>query len=130
MNWKRSLDPQGLNWWIIASGIGTNLAMTWLLYFAVAFAIARGASELVYALSMSVGGFLIPMITAYVCGRIGGERFLAYALYPLAGYLVLVVPGIRVAGPFGLLMAGFGIMGAFNGSFLLSRRAWKRRNER
>ena len=138
MNWKRELEPGGLNWWIVVSGMGMNFLLTSFLFLAIIGltegaappeegAPAAGASA-GYTLAMSVGGFLIPLLTAYVCGRLSDERYLAYAFYPLIGYLILAVPTVLSAGMFGLLMVLFGVLGAFNGAMLGARRAAKRRH--
>ncbi len=128
MDWRRVFEPQGLNWWTIVSGIGMNFVLTALLFLGLTYAAANEIGEMTYTLLMAGGGFFIPLSTAYVCGRIGDERFLAYAFYPLIGYLILAVPGILSAGVFGLLMVAFGILGAFNGANLAARRARKRRH--
>ena len=59
---------------------------------------------------MSLGSFLIPMLTAYVCGRVADERDMAYAFYPLAGFMVLAIPGLATMGLSGLLVIGFGVL--------------------
>ena len=128
MEWRRIFEPQGLNWWTIVSGIGMNFVLTALLFIGLVYAAANEVGEVIYTLTMTAGGFLIPMFTAYVCGRISGERFMAYAFYPLVGYLILAVPGVLSAGLFGLLMIAFGIMGAFNGANLAARRARRQRH--
>jgi hypothetical protein len=129
MDFRRMFDPQGLNWWTIVSGIGMNFILTGLLFLGTSSLAASGTGETLYALVMAAGGFLIPLFTAYVCGRLGDERYLTYAFYPMIGYLILTVPGILIAGLFGVLMVAIGILGAFNGAQLAARRAMKRRRE-
>ena len=128
MNWERLFNPQGINWWIIVSGIGLNFLLTLFMMFGITYATTQEAAPAVYTTMMSVGGFVIPLLTAYVCGRIGDERFLAYGFYPLVGYLILAVPGIPTGGIFGVLMVVFGVLGAFNGAMLAARRANRRRH--
>lgn len=129
MDFKRVFDPQGLNWWTIVSGIGMNFILTGLLFLGASSLAAAETGETAYALVMAAGGFLIPLLTAYICGRLGDERYLTYAFYPMIGYLVLTVPGILIAGLFGVLMVAIGVLGAFNGAQLAARRAMKRRRE-
>ena len=129
MDLKRMFDPQGLNWWTIVSGIGMNFILTGLLFLGASSLAASGTGETLYALTMAAGGFLIPLFTAYICGRLSDERYLTYAFYPMIGYLVLTVPGILIAGLFGVLMVAIGVLGAFNGAQLAARRAMKRRRE-
>jgi hypothetical protein len=129
VNWKRIFEPQGLNWWTIVSGIGMNFVMTAFLFITIGVVWGEEMGGTWYTLIMSVCGFAIPMITAYICGRLAGERYMTYAMYPLIGYLILVVPGILFAGVFGLLMVAFGVLGAFNGANLAARRAHKKRQE-
>jgi hypothetical protein len=136
---KRVFDPEGLNWWTIVSGMGMNFVLTSLL-FLVLIAVSSGSGPAeegtptgalppgLLTLAMSVGGFLIPLLTAYVCGRISGERYMTYAFYPLVGYLILAVPGVLYAGMFGLLLVLFGVLGAFNGAMLVGRQAARRRH--
>jgi len=129
VNWKRIFEPQGLNWWTIVSGIGMNFVVTALLFITMAVVSGENMGGALYTLIMSVCGFLIPMTTAYICGRLADERYMTYAMYPLIGYLILAVPGILFAGVFGLLMVAFGVLGAFNGANLAARAAHKRRQE-
>ena len=128
MNWKRIFDPGELNWWTVISGMGMNFMLTSFIFLTVTTLAAQGASEMVFTLAMSAGSFFAPLLTAYVCGRLSDERFLTYAFYSLLGFLILAVPGIFLAGPFGLLTVGFGILGAFNGATLAARRSAKRRH--
>jgi ABC-type antimicrobial peptide transport system permease subunit len=94
----------------------------------VVYAAETGISPAISTTAMSLGGFLIPLLTAYVCGRMGDERFLAYAFYPLIGYMMPVVFGMTSAGVFGFLMVVFGLLGAFNGANMAARRANRRRH--
>jgi hypothetical protein len=140
VNWKRELEPSGLNWWTVVSGMGMNFLLTSVLFLTMIGLTgegtpseegappAGGMSPVMYTLAMSAGAFLIPLLTAYVCGRLGGERYLAYAFYPLIGFLVLAVPGVLYAGMFGLLVVLFGALGAFNGATLVARQAARRRH--
>jgi hypothetical protein len=127
VDWKRVFDPQGLNWWTVLSGMGMNLILTAFLFLAVTAWTAQGASEVAYTLAMCAGAFVIPLASAYACGRLSDERFLTYGLYSLVGFLILAVPGIVFAPMFGLLTIGFGVLGAVNGATLAARRAMKRR---
>lgn len=129
MNFGKIFDIQGLNWWVIASGIGMNFVLTLALLLTATAFITEETNEIVSALSMSVGAFFVPFLTAYVCGRVADERYLTYAFYPLIGFLVLAVPGIFYSGMFGFLVVGFGILGAINGATLVARRAVRRRHE-
>jgi hypothetical protein len=128
MDWRRTFEPQGLNWWIIVSGLGMNFMLTILLFLLLAYAATIGIHEIAYTLIMCLGGVGVPLLTAYICGRIAGERFLSYAFYPLAGYLILAVPGILYVGMLGMLMVIFGVLGAFNGGNLAARSQYKRRH--
>jgi hypothetical protein len=128
MNWEEMFNPQGLNWWLIVSGIGLNFVLMTFLMLVVIYAAQNEFNPNLITIVMSLGGFLIPLLTAYVCGRLGDERFLTYAFYPLIGYLVPVLFGILSSGVFGLLMVLFGVLGAFNGGTLAARRASRRRH--
>jgi hypothetical protein len=130
VNLRSVFDPEGLNWWTIVSGIGMNFALMAFLFLAVTGLSTAGVvSGMLYPLALCAGSFLIPLGTAYVCGRMADERYLTYGLYPLVGFLVLAVPGVVVGGTFGLLLLGFGVLGAFNGATLAARRAARRRRE-
>ena len=126
MNFDRIFNPQGLNWWLVVSGIGLNFVLMTFLVIGVIYAAENGVNPAWTTAAMSIGGFLIPLLTAYVCGRMGDERFLAYAFYPLVGYLMPVLFGLTSAGVFGLLMIVFGVLGAFNGGNMAARRANRR----
>ena len=129
MNLKRVMNTEGLNWWTVVSGIGLNFVFTAFLFLTMTAFSEQGLAPWLYTVTMCVGAFLIPLITAYVCGRLADERYLTYALYPLVGFLILTVPGILFAGVFGALITAFGVLGAFNGANLVARRAMKRRRE-
>jgi hypothetical protein len=107
--------------------MGMNFALTSLLFIILTLSPAQALGQAVNSLIMALGGFLIPLLTAFVCGRISDERYLAYGFYPLIGYLILTVPGILYAGVFGVLMVVIGVLGAFNGATLAARRAVRRR---
>jgi hypothetical protein len=128
MNFDRIFNPQGLNWWIVVSGIGMNFVLMTFLVIGVVYAAENGTNPAWTTTAMSLGGFLIPLLTAYVCARMGDERFLTYAFYPLIGYLMPVLFGITSAGMFGLLMVVFGVLGAFNGGNMAARRARRRQH--
>jgi len=128
MNFDRIFNPQGLNWWIVVSGIGMNFVLMTFLVLGVVYAAQTGINPTLFTTAMSLGGFLVPLLTAYVCGRMGDERFLAYAFYPLIGYMMPVLFGMTSAGVFGLLMVVFGVLGAFNGGHMAARRASRRRH--
>jgi hypothetical protein len=131
MNWRQMLEPQGLNWWTIVSGMGMNFVLTSFLLLGLAtFTAAEGGlGEVAVSLTLSLGAFLIPLLTAYVCGLVSGERYLAYAFYPLVGFAVLTVPAALSSLMLSVLMLGFGFLGAFNGANLAARRAARRRRE-
>jgi hypothetical protein len=128
MNLRQQLDPQGLNWWTVVAGMGMNFVLTSFLLLGVAGLAAQGTLQIGGMLLIVIGGFLIPLLTAYVCGRIMDERFLAYGLYPLVGFLVVAVAGVLSSGVLGLLFAGFGVLGAINGVALAARGAMRRRH--
>jgi hypothetical protein len=123
VNWRRVFDPRDLNWWLVAAGIGTNFVLITALLLALIVLRARGISDVAYTLLICGGAFLGPMFTATICARLAGERYMTYALYPLIGFLVPVVPGALLAGGFALLVAGFGILGAMNAAYAVTRRA-------
>jgi hypothetical protein len=127
MDFRRELNPEGLNWWTVVSGMGMNFAMTALLFLMFTVSPLQALGPTINSLAMAIGGFVIPLLTAFVCGRISDERYLAYAFYPLIGYLILTVPGVLYAGMFGVLLVVIGVLGAFNGATLVARRAMKRR---
>lgn len=128
MDLRRLLNPQGLNWWTIVAGMGMNFVLTSFLLLGVATFTAQGSSQIVSTLIIAGGGFLIPLLTAYVCGRIMDERFLAYGMYPLVGFLVVAIAGVLSTGVFGLLFIGFGVLGAVNGVTLAARQAMGKRH--
>jgi hypothetical protein len=122
VDWKRVFEPTGLNWWIVASGIGTNFLLAMALFVLLTVLRAAGLDRTLYLLLACGGAFSAPFFTAYLCGRLAGERYLSYAFYPLVGFLLPVVPGVLLAGLWALLLAGFGFLGAWNGALLLQRR--------
>ena len=128
MDWKKIFDLRDINWWTLLAGMGMNFAMVSFLFLGITYAEAQGMAPTLYTVLMLGGGFLIPLFTAYICGRLTEERYLTYGLYSLVGYLLLAVPGVLYAGLFGLFMVFFGVMGAFNGSHLAAMRASKRRH--
>jgi hypothetical protein len=128
VDWKAAFSPSGLNWWTVVSGMGMNFLLTSFLFLGVTTMVAQEMPEATITLAMSAGAFFIPLLTAYVCGRLSDERYLAYGFYPLVGFLILAVPGVLYARLFGLLTLGFGILGALNGTSLAARRGARRRH--
>ena len=134
VDWKRVFEPpsdscpRGLNWWIVASGIGTNFLLTVVLFFLLTVLRAAGLGSMLYLLLACGGAFSVPFCTAYLCGHLAGERYLSYAFYALTGFLVPVVLGVLLAGALALLLAGFGSLGAWNAALLLQRRAAQQRD--
>lgn len=128
MDWKRIFEPVGLNWWIIAAGIGTNFLLTVVLFVLLALLRATGLDSAPYLLLACGGAFSVAFLTGYLCGRLAGERYSSYAFYPLAGYLLPLAPGVLIAGLPTLLLAGFGFVGAWNAALLLQRRAARQRD--
>jgi hypothetical protein len=128
VDWKRTFDPRGLNWWIVAAGIGTNFVLVIALLLGLVVLRARGVTDAVYPLLICGGAFLTTMLTATICARLAGTRYMTYALYPLIGFLVPIVPGLLLAGGFALLVAGFGILGAINGAYAVARREARHRH--
>jgi hypothetical protein len=108
--------------------MGMNFVLTSFLLLGVASFAAQGMSQIVSTLVVAGGAFLIPLVTAYLCGRMMGERFFAYSLYALVGFLVVAVAGVLSTGVFGLLFIGFGVLGAVNGATLAARRVMHRRH--
>jgi hypothetical protein len=127
VDWRRIFELGGLNWWIIASGIGTNFMLTVVLFFLLAVLRTAGLGSTVNLLLACGGAFSITFFTAYLCGCMADERYQSYAFYPLAGYLAPVTVGILVSGVPALLLAGFGFLGAWNGALFMQRRAAQRR---
>jgi hypothetical protein len=128
VDWKRVFEPVGLNWWIVAAGIGTNFLLTVVLFVLLALLRATGLDSAPYLLLACGGAFSIAFLTGYLCGRLAGERYTSYAFYPLAGYLLPLAPGVWIAGLPALLLAGFGFVGAWNAALLLQRRAARQRD--
>jgi hypothetical protein len=132
VDWRRVFDLKGLNWWVVLSGMGMNFVLTSFLMLWIASSTSTEgevAGSALITLVMMGGGFFIPLLTAYVCGRLSDERFLTYAAYSLVGYLIPVMPGILASGGMGFLMLAFGFLGAFNGATLSARRVMKRQRQ-
>ncbi len=93
LNWNRLFDTQDLNWWTIVSGIGLNFVLTSFLFLGATPLVSADAPEAVFVTVICLGAFAIPLLTAYICGRLADECVLTYAFYPLIGFLILTVPG-------------------------------------
>jgi len=128
MDWKKIFDLHDINWWTLLAGMGANYALVSFLFLGITFAESQGMAPALYTLLMLGGGFLIPLLTAYICGRLTEERYMTYCLYSLVGYLLLIAPGVLRSGLPGLFMVFFGLMGALNGSHLAAMRASRRRH--
>ncbi len=105
----------GLNVWVVAAGNGLNLILEGLVVLGAA---AMGSGGELSQVALVLGTFLSTLVVAFICGRLERERYLAYAGYTLPGNLLLTVPGVFVAGVFGVMLVAVAVMGALNGARL------------
>ncbi len=116
MNLNKFFELGGLNLWIVASGNGLNLILQGAVVLGAGM-LGAGGNPLSQVVLM-LGTFLGPLLVAFLCGRMEGERYQSYALYTLPGALILCLLAVLANPLFGLMLAIVAVMGAINGGRL------------
>ena len=124
MGWKSLVNLSGLNYWLIASGIGLNLIFTYLailLTFAglnVGPQAVEGTQLILMALI-----FLSNLLTGWLIGWMADDnRGPTYGLLSSLSSVGLIVTIILPAGILGILLAVVALAGGINGGVLSMRR--------
>lgn len=128
MDWKSLVNLNGLNIWLVASGIGLNMIFTFMIIF-FSFSSLTDAPQapegIQLALMASV--FLSTFATGWLIGRMADDnRGPAYGLISSLGSLGLIVTVILPAGIMGLLLAVAALAGGINGGLMSLRRGKNR----
>ncbi len=120
MNLNRIFNLKGVNFWLLASGIGLNLIAVMLYLTAGYFSLVReqGVSlwiELFLALGAFLAPFLIGLVLALWAGDGRGPTYSVYGSFGgVAPLVVVAVPN----GIFGILLLLFWLLGGVNGGML------------
>ena len=124
MNWKQLLDLHGINFWLLASGIGMNMIWTFISLLIAFYSLPRvedatGTIQLGLMVSLFLGTFLI----GWLIGKLADDgRGPTYGLISSLGSLMLILIAVLPAGIFGLLVAIVVLAGGLNGGLFSQRR--------
>jgi hypothetical protein len=124
MGWKSLVNLSGLNYWLIASGIGLNLIFTFLaiLFSFHSLNIGPQAVEGTQLILMAVI-FLSNLLTGWLIGWMGDDnRGPTYGLMSSLSSVGLIVTVILPTGILGILLAVVALAGGINGGVLSLRR--------
>jgi hypothetical protein len=124
MDWKSLVNLNGLNFWLIASGIGLNLIFTFLIIL-FSFYNLTGAPQTLenIQLGLMVAVFLSTFLTGWLIGRMADDnRGPAYGFISSLGSVALIVTVILPAGILGILLAVAALAGGINGGVMSQRR--------
>jgi hypothetical protein len=124
MDWKSLVNLSGLNYWLIASGIGLNLIFTYLAIFLSFYGlnVEPQAVEGTQLILMAVT-FLSNLLTGWLIGWMADDnRGPSYGLMSSLGSVGLIVTVILPTGILGILLAVVALAGGINGGILSLRR--------
>lgn len=124
MFWKSLINPTGLNYWLIASGVGLNLIFTFMtLYLTFYGLIVEPQAIEGTQLVLMVMIFLSNLLTGWLIGWMADDnRGPSYGLISSLGSVGLIVAVVLPTGILGLLLAVVALAGGINGSVLSLRR--------
>jgi len=124
MGWKSLVNLSGLNYWLIASGIGLNLIFTYLaiLFTFAGLNVGPQAVEGTQLILMALI-FLSNLLTGWLIGWMADDnRGPTYGLLSSLSSVGLIVTIILPAGILGILLAVVALAGGINGGVLSMRR--------
>jgi hypothetical protein len=124
MGWKSLVNLSGLNYWLIASGIGLNLIFTFLAIF-LSFYGLRVEPQAVEGTQLVLMAiiFLSNLLTGWLIGWMADDnRGPAYGLMSSLSSVGLIVTVILPTGILGILLAVVALAGGINGGVLSLRR--------
>jgi hypothetical protein len=120
MNWKSLVNFSGLNYWLLASGIGLNLIFTFIIIFLSFDSLTTNpqAPELIQ-IGLMVAIFFSTFLTGWLLGRMADDnRGPTYGLIGSLGSVGLIIPLLLPAGILGFLLAVVALAGGLNGGIM------------
>ena len=123
MNWRFLFNLKGLNFWLLASGIGLNLIWTFLILMFTVGALdndqnARPGGQVWMMIGIFIGAFLIGWLISKMAADNRGPT---YGLIGSLGSVLLLIFVLLPAGELGLLAAGAALAGGLNGGLFSQR---------
>jgi hypothetical protein len=120
LRWKSLLDLQGINFWLVASGIILNGIWTYITVFLALRALANDPAttsnvQVGLLFSLFVGNFLVGFIIGKLSHDVRGPT---YGIVCSVGSVGLVLYALLPAGLVGLLAAVVALAGGFNGGIM------------
>ena len=120
MNLKRLVSFDDLNWWLVLSGMGSNLILTAIVALAANAVAARQGADSGATLSgiiMMLGTFLATFLTGFITGRMAQVNQTSYGIISCLGVVIII---LLTAPPsvFTLIMLFMALAGGLNGGML------------
>ena len=125
MNFKDVFNLRGLNYWLLASGVGLNIIWTFFIFlFALQFLESGGGNPAIVQLGMMIAVFLGAFLTGWLIGKWAADlRGPSYGVIGSLGSAGIILFVLAPTGIVGLLTALVALAGGFNGGlFALPRR--------
>src|SRR5262245_47238435 len=120
MNWKSLLNLGGLNYWLLASGIGLNLIFTFLIiFFSFGSLLGNPQAPERIQLGLMAAVFFSTFLTGWLIGRMADDnRGPTYGLISSLGSVGLIAPLLLPAGILGILLTIVALAGGINGGVM------------
>ena len=125
MDWKTLIDLRGLNYWLLASGLGLNLIWTFLvLLLTLRLLIYSPGATTGIQLGLMIAIFAGAFLVGWLIGKWAGDnRGPTYGLLSSLSSAALILFIILPTGILGLLVAFMALAGGLNGGLIsLERR--------
>jgi hypothetical protein len=121
MNWKALINLKGLNYWLLASGVGLNLVWTFglvLVMYRLLITSRQGTAGL--QLGLMIGAFAGAFLVALFIGKWAADnRGPTYGLVgSLGSALFILIIMLPAGGLLGLLVAVMTLTGGLNGGLV------------
>ena len=123
MNWKYLLSTRGLNYWLLASGIGLSLVWAFFVLLVSYRILTTSAQTATVQIALMLGIFVGNFLIGWLLGKWAADnRGPTYGLYSSLGSVFLALFIILPAGLLGWLVAIMALAGGLNGGLTSLKR--------
>jgi hypothetical protein len=128
VRWNRLFNLQGLNYWLVAAGVGANLIWMFLTLLVAYIGVASGAHMTTpVQLGVLLSAFGGPFLIGFGLSRMAGDgRGPTYGLVSSLSALALAVIVLVPTGVLGVMVAFVILAGGLNGGLVGERRQSRR----
>ena len=120
MNLKRLVSFDNLNWWLVVSGMGSNLILTAIVALAANAVASRQGTDSGATLSgiiMMLGTFLATFLTGFITGRMAQVNQTSYGIISCVGVVIIILLTAPLS-IFTFIMLCMALAGGLNGGML------------